>query len=112
MPGGTTLEQIADRLDERLGLDALWLFGSQAAGRATAESDLDLAVLVRRRPAPVELLAVREELSALAGRDVDLVDLERASPARSSATAGSSSTATRRAPGGSSRLSRDGTRTS
>lgn len=67
-------------LSQRLGLDALWVFGSVEAGTARPDSDLDLAGLFRTTPAVEELLAARAEIAALAGREVDLVDLERASP--------------------------------
>jgi len=62
------------------GLDALWVFGSEAAGRATARSDVDLAGLFATRPSSSALLAGREQLAELLGRPVDLVDLEQASP--------------------------------
>lgn len=74
------VERIAEMLDARFGLDALWLFGSVASGRAAARSDVDLAALFRRSPAPLDLLDARGEIAALLGRDVDLVDLGRASP--------------------------------
>jgi predicted nucleotidyltransferase len=67
-------------LDERFGLDALWLFGSEVRGAATTDSDLDLAALFRCAPAPSELLEARAELGTLLGRTVDLVDLDWASP--------------------------------
>jgi predicted nucleotidyltransferase len=47
------VDQVAKLLDERLGLDALWVFGSFASGAVTAESDVDLAALFRRRPSAV-----------------------------------------------------------
>jgi len=74
------LKRASALLDQRVGLDALWVFGSEAAGTATSASDLDLAALFRRRPSPSECLALRAELASVVGRDVDLVDLERASP--------------------------------
>jgi hypothetical protein len=67
-------------LDRLAGLDALWLFGSEATGRATSRSDVDLAALFARRPSPLALVAAREGLQEILGRAVDLVDLERASP--------------------------------
>ena len=73
----TALEAALDRF---AGLDALWLFGSEAAGRATSRSDVDLAALFATRPSPQALVAAREELREIVGRAVDLVDLERASP--------------------------------
>jgi len=67
-------------LEERFGLDTLWLFGSAASGAARPDSDLDIAVLLRSRPSVQDLLAARESLGSALGRDVDLVDLEQASP--------------------------------
>lgn len=74
------LELAADLLDARFGLDALYLFGSQAKGSASADSDVDLAALFARPVAPGERIAVLGELCAALGRDVDLVDLDGASP--------------------------------
>ena len=74
------LNAVAELLEARFGLDALWLFGSEAAGRATAESDVDLAALFRRVPSPMELFGAQQDIGELLGRDVDLVDLDHASP--------------------------------
>lgn len=73
------LQRGAKALHQRFGLDALWLFGSAARG-APGKADLDLAALFHRQPSPVELLEARETLGALMGVEVDLVDLDRASP--------------------------------
>ena len=51
------------------------LFGSLAAGRARADSDLDLAVDAGHRLTAGEKLALMNELSERTGRPVDLVDL-------------------------------------
>lgn len=67
-------------LDERFGLAALWVFGSEAAGRARPDSDLDLAALFRRHPSPVELFEAKSDAVAEIGRAIDLVDLDEASP--------------------------------
>jgi predicted nucleotidyltransferase len=74
------IDTIKEHLDGRFGLDALWLFGSEAIGAASPFSDIDLAGLFRSRPSALDLLEARDALGALLGRDVDLVDLERASP--------------------------------
>ena len=74
------MDEIVTLLERRSGVDALWLFGSRAQGRAREDSDLDLAALFRRQPSADELLAMKTEAARLAGREVDLVDLDRASP--------------------------------
>ena len=78
-----TLERCLARIDtaqERAGLDALFVFGSEAAGTPRRDSDVDLAALLRRRPDGLELLDAQTALEEIAGRDVDLVDLGAASP--------------------------------
>ena len=74
------IDAIKEHLECRLGLDALWLFGSEATGSAGPLSDIDLAGLFRTRPSALDLLEARGALSALLGREVDLLDLERVSP--------------------------------
>lgn len=80
MVSEAALRGAGDLLEGRFGLDTLWLFGSAARGEERKDSDLDLAALFRRRPAPLELLDAKGELADLLGREVDLVDLDRASP--------------------------------
>lgn len=70
---------IVSALDERWGVDVAWLFGSQVRG-SRPDSDIDLAVLFRTSPSPLELLEVRADLERLAGVPVDVVDLASASP--------------------------------
>jgi predicted nucleotidyltransferase len=67
-------------LEERFGLDTLWLFGSEALATAGPESDVDLAALFRRRPSPLEVLDTAADLAERLGRPIDLVDLDHASP--------------------------------
>ncbi len=61
------------------GLITLYRFGSQAQGTARPESDVDLAFLAQKALSPSARLALREELSLLLHRDVDLVDLRLSS---------------------------------
>jgi predicted nucleotidyltransferase len=68
----TLIDRIVALLEERFGLDALLVFGSEAAGTQHRGSDLDLAALLRRRPGALELLDVRTTLAEIVGRDVDL----------------------------------------
>ena len=62
------------------GASFAYVFGSAVTGRIGQESDVDLAV---RYPKPLscdERLRLVRRLSAIAGRDVDLVDLAAADP--------------------------------
>ena len=75
--------QLAD-VDAALGrlgtLDALWVFGSEASGAATARSDIDFAALFAIRPGVQALVATCGQLEISLERPVDLVDLETVSP--------------------------------
>jgi predicted nucleotidyltransferase len=70
--GGALLSALRLALQEFPGVRLALLFGSEARGRATEASDLDVAVL-----APAEdLLALASRLSQACGRDVDVVALD------------------------------------
>jgi predicted nucleotidyltransferase len=58
---------------------AVYLYGSLAAGQAGPRSDVDLAVLAAEPIAPERLARAREALAEALRRDVDVVDLRRAS---------------------------------
>lgn len=60
------------------GLRAAIVFGSVARGNATADSDLDLAVLGVNALSSKEKMAMIEALALAFDRPVDLVDLQRA----------------------------------
>lgn len=72
---------LLELLGQRAGVDAAWLFGSQATGKAGPSSDIDVAVLFSQRPSPIERIEWQSELAGRLGRSVDLVDLDGASPA-------------------------------
>jgi len=80
----TNTSQILDRLrrvlNEREGLIAAYLFGSQATGEAFEESDADVAVLFERPLSLEEQIRLEDELERSVGRRVDLLDLRRANP--------------------------------
>jgi predicted nucleotidyltransferase len=59
---------------------AVYAFGSQVAGTARADSDLDLAVLLHpgRRLSVEQKMDLTERLGAAVGRDVDLIILNEA----------------------------------
>ncbi len=67
-------------MQPRFGLQALYLFGSRATGRARADSDVDLAALVEHAPEPLDRLQLRQQLEEEVGEPVDLVILNDASP--------------------------------
>ncbi len=58
---------------------AVTLFGSRAGDQASADSDLDLAVLLPGRADPVRLWEAGEAIARRLDVDVDLIDLRAAS---------------------------------
>jgi predicted nucleotidyltransferase len=75
-----TDDQIVALLREAIpGLIAVYRFGSTARGQTHAESDVDLAFLADGPLEPVSRFDLQEQLAGRLGRDVDLVDLRRAS---------------------------------
>ncbi|GAB4271702.1 MAG: hypothetical protein Kow0092_26540 [Deferrisomatales bacterium] len=65
---------------ERSDIAAVYLFGSEAAGRSRKGSDLDLALLVTRDVGGMERVDLETELPRRLGRDVDLVIFHRVPP--------------------------------
>lgn len=57
----------------------IYLFGSQADGTSTAQSDIDIAVLLDRKIDPVVRYDLEQTLILELGQEVDLVDLLSAS---------------------------------
>lgn len=57
----------------------VYLFGSAAKGCSRPDSDIDVAFLAASPPDPVRVFDVAQEIAADLGREVDLVDLHRAS---------------------------------
>ena len=66
-------------LDIVPGCQAIYLFGSWGTGAQRPDSDIDIAVLNMDVLEPVRRWEVAQCLASLVGRDVDLVDLLRAS---------------------------------
>lgn len=87
MEAASLVEQLEDFFAAHAsGIDAVYLFGSQATGRAKATSDVDLGVLFSRPPEPAlgnaphrleaeleERLGQPVQLTPLNGAPVDLV---------------------------------------
>ena len=77
-PDGTT-DLVAALRGAPPGLLAVYHFGSGRNGTAGPESDIDLAVLAGAPLDVVGLWELAQRLAAEVGRDVDLIDLRRAS---------------------------------
>lgn len=73
------IRSVTEFLVPRLSPVILVLFGSEAAGRARPESDIDVAFLSDLTFDPYETFLIAQDLATLLGRDVDLVDLSLAS---------------------------------
>ncbi len=58
---------------------AIYLFGSASAAELRMDSDIDLAILPVTALSATRLWSLAQLLAVLAGRDVDLVDLQSAS---------------------------------
>ena len=58
----------------------VFLFGSIARGFGADESDVDIAIMFERVPDLFELNDLRDQLSRCAGKEVDLITLNTASP--------------------------------
>jgi predicted nucleotidyltransferase len=74
-----TTDQLFERLRTHrgalgaLGVDALYLYGSQARGDATADSDVDLFFdSTRPRLNLFDVMAIRDEIEAVLGRPADV----------------------------------------
>ena len=58
----------------------LFLFGSFARGFSTDESDVDVAIMFRKMPDFFGLNDLKDQLSRCAGKEVDILTLNTASP--------------------------------
>jgi len=58
---------------------AIYVYGSFARGDETPSSDVDLAILLPPEESIVDLLSVLSDVASRAHREIDLVDIRRAS---------------------------------
>lgn len=73
-------KRIVSFLTERIpDLIAIYLFGSSVQGTPGLESDIDLAILPVQPLNPLERWNLAQDLANLLKREVDLVDLRKAS---------------------------------
>lgn len=70
------LPKLHDLLARQSGIRQAWVFGSVAAGRATYESDLDIAVEFDHPLDAATRIHLIEQLAETSGRPVDLIDLK------------------------------------
>lgn len=76
LTGDTTLQTIQVAIPDLL---AIYAFGSRIQGTASAQSDLDLAVLVEGYADPVQLFSLSNQIADQLGCEVDLLDMRAAS---------------------------------
>jgi len=73
------IEVIKNFLIEKAFAELIILFGSAVSGRMRQDSDVDIAFLSNKSLDEYEVFLMSQELSTLLGRDVDLIDLSKAS---------------------------------
>lgn len=67
------LKKLISPIAEKYGLEAVYLFGSQARGEATSESDYDFYVKRGKLRDMFELSGLFIDLKAVLGKEVDIV---------------------------------------
>jgi len=70
---------ITKHLTDKLAAYLIIVFGSAARGRLRPDSDIDLAFLSKYEFSPYDVFMAAQELAGILDRDVDLVDLSKAS---------------------------------
>lgn len=73
------VQKIIEYLEQTLSPFLLILFGSCAKGMMRSDSDVDIAFYSDGEYSPYEVFMTAQELAAVIGRDVDLLDLRKAS---------------------------------
>lgn len=69
------LESVKQYLISNFECEAILLFGSYARNSQNAESDVDLAIKVKKEIQPKELFEIKRKLEDIFEKDVDLIDL-------------------------------------
>lgn len=78
MEQNALIEAVGSLLEDVPEIQLALIFGSHAEGRARPDSDLDVAVAADRELDTMDKLKLIERLAGLAGRPVDLIDLQAA----------------------------------
>ena len=71
--------QMVSLIRQRTGAFLIILFGSYAKGLARGDSDIDIAYAGEQTLSAYDNFMLAQELAALLGRDVDLLDLSQVS---------------------------------
>lgn len=70
---------IKEFLITKLSPYVIYLFGSQASNQTHSESDFDIAFISEQEVDTYERFMISQELAAALNKDVDLIDLDKAS---------------------------------
>lgn len=70
------LEYIKQYLTSNFECEAILLFGSYARNTQNSESDIDLAIKLKKEIQPKELFKIKRKLEDILEKDVDLIDLD------------------------------------
>ena len=70
------LECIKQYLTSNFECEAILLFGSYARNTQNSESDIDLAIKLKKEIQPKELFEIKRKLEDILEKDVDLIDLD------------------------------------
>jgi predicted nucleotidyltransferase len=73
------LNQAIELLTEEFAPQLIYLFGSAARKELRPDSDIDLAFWSERSPGNYEVFMVAQQLADIVRREVDLIDLRKAS---------------------------------
>lgn len=73
---GDMLNKIKDFLCNKLDCEAIVLFGSYARETQNSESDIDIAIKVKKTISKKDIFYLTQELEEMLGIDTDLIDLD------------------------------------
>lgn len=73
------VQNIISHLKNKISPDLVILFGSSAKGIMREDSDIDIAFLSRNEYDDYQLFIISQELASILGKEVDLIDLNKAS---------------------------------
>ena len=72
------IDIIKNFLIKNLDVDVIYLFGSSVKNTMREDSDIDIAFLSEKSVDPYDLFILSQKLADLVGREVDLIDIKKA----------------------------------